>query len=148
MSNTSRNVRLPLVIACIFSLIGSVGGILYGFGLSAISQFSHSEVSDILTAQGVEASSDIVGGVFAIGGLGVYFSFFNVVEIVGLVFLLLGHRLGFHVYAASQIGLAGLFVMAFGLAGSLTFIVWNLLWVLIYLRLTRLAFDNGQGRSR
>lgn len=81
-------------------------------------------------------------------GLGVYFSFFNVVEIVGLVFLLLGRRLGFHVYAASQIGLAGLFVMAFGLAGSLTFIVWNLLWVLIYLRLTRLAFDNGQGRSR
>lgn len=148
MPKASSNAHLPLVVTCIFSLIGSVGGIIYGFGLSSITQFSASEVSDILTAQGVETSSDVVRAVFAMAGLGVYFSIFNVVEIFGLAFLLLGRRLGFHVYAASQIGLAGLFVIAFGLAGSLTFIVWNLLWVLVYLRLTRLAFDEVQGENR
>lgn len=138
---TSANA---LTVVAVMSIAASLLGILYGMSLSVIVQMPRSEILDALASQQM-ATPEVVDGVFALARLGNFYALFNLLELGGLVLLLAHRRLGFHFYAAAQAGTAGLFVIAFGLSASLALVLWNLLWVYVYLRLVKSAFADEPG---
>lgn len=140
---TSAN---PLTVVAVLSVTASLLGILYGVSLSAIAQMPQSEILSVLSNRQM-ATPEVVEGVFALARLGNIYALFNLLELGGLVMLLAGRRLGFHFYAAAQVGTAGLFVIAFGFSASLAFVLWNILWVYVYARLVRSAFAETPRRD-
>lgn len=130
--SSSSNPRLPLNIVAIFSIVGCVIGIFYGLCLNYIQTLSHAEVEQIVAAQGLAQGEEVVGSIFELSRIGNFYALFNVLEIVALVIILFGKRVGFHVYAAAQLGFVGLMVMIFGVVGFVTYILWCILWCYIY----------------
>lgn len=138
----------PLLIVCVLSLIGAAFGIFYGFGLIGVSAMSRADIEGALSAAGFADDGQIVEQMLLLSDLGPWFVVFNIIEIVGVVLVLRKLWAGFHVYTVSQIGLAGLMVIAVGFSGALVSILWNAAWVLIYLNLMRRAsMTNDAGGS-
>ncbi len=129
----------PLLILCVLSLIGSFGGILYGMGLSSLAAVSEAELSQSLSMFGMESNAQMIDQMVTLIELGPLFIVFNIVEVVGVIMVMRGNNVGFHIYAASQIGLAGLMVITSGWAGSMLYILWNALWVMLYKRVMKSA---------
>lgn len=143
----------PLLIVCILSIIAATFGIIYGFGLMGLATMSRSDLESALAATGFGTDSQMLDQMLTLVDLGPWFIVFNIIEIVGVVLLLRMLWPGFHVYAASQIGLAGLMVIAVGFAGALVSIMWNAAWVLIYFNLFRRAemqsnANDNQGNNQ
>lgn len=135
----------PLLIICILSVVGATCGILYGFGLCGVSEMSSADIHNALAAAGLGGDSMLIEQMRILADLGPWFVVFNIIEIVGAVIAMRRLWVGFHVYTVSQIGLAGLMVIAVGFSGALISIMWNAAWVLIYYNLMRRATikDNG-----
>lgn len=129
----------PLLIVCILSIIAATFGVMYGFGLIGLASLTRSDLESALEATGFGSDSQMLDQMFTLVDLGPWFIVFNIIEIVGVVLLMRMLWPGFHIYAASQIGLAGLMVIAVGFAGALVSIMWNAAWVLIYFNLFRRA---------
>lgn len=141
----------PLLILCVLSVIGSACGIYYGFGLAGIASMTRSDIESTLASVGFGADSQMIDHMLALAELGPWFVVFNIVEIVGVVLVLRGLWAGFHVYTVSQIGLAGIMVIAMGFSVSLMSILWNAAWVMLYLNLMRRAGiapgSDGEGNK-
>lgn len=140
----------PLLIVCILSFIGATCGIFYGFGLIGVSAMSHTDIQNALAAAGFGDDGQLIGQMQTLIALGPWFVVFNIVEIVGVALVLRRMWAGFHVYAVSQIGLAGLMVISVGFSGALVSILWSAAWVLIYYNLMRRASvgsDDPDGSS-
>lgn len=136
-----------LLILCILSLIGSLGGILYGMGLSSLAAVSSAELSKSLAMFGMESNTEMINQMTTLIELGL-FIVFNVVELAGVIMIMRGNGIGFHIYAASQIGLAGLMVITSGWAGAMLYILWNAFWVMTYWRTIKSAELYKQEKSR
>ncbi|MBQ2321420.1 MAG: hypothetical protein II375_02545 [Bacteroidales bacterium] len=130
MSSSSKSTILN--ITSIASIVASVVAIIYGLCLTAVRSISRSELNDVLEMQGVPQDGEFVDTMFLLAELGGYYSLFNVLEVVALTFVLLGKRIGFHLYVAAQIGCIGLLVMVAGVAESISYILWNAVWCLLY----------------
>lgn len=135
----------PLLIVCILSFIGATCGIFYGFGLVGVSAMSHTDIQNALAAAGLGGEGQLIEQMQTLIALGPWFIVFNIIEIVGVVLVLRRLWAGFHVYAVSQIGLAGLMVISVGFSGALVSIMWNAAWVLIYYNLMRRASIGSDG---
>lgn len=136
-----------LLILCILSLIGSFGGILYGMGLSSLAAVSSAELSQSLSIFGMESNTEMISQMTTLIELGPLFIVFNIVEIAGIIMIMRGNGIGFHIYAASQIGLAGLMVITSGWAGAMLYILWNAFWVMTYWRTIKSAELYKQEKS-
>ncbi len=137
----------PLLILCILSLIGSFGGILYGMGLSSLANVSKAELADSLSMFGMGSNAEMIDQMTTLIELGPLFIVFSIIEIIGVVMLMRGKGIGFHLYAASQIGLAGLMVISSGWAGSMLYILWNAFWVMTYWRVIKSAEQYRQAKE-
>lgn len=136
-----------LLILCILSLIGSLGGILYGMGLSSLAAVSSAELSKSLAMFGMESNTEMINQMTTLIELGPLFIVFNIVELTGVIMIMRGNGIGFHIYAASQIGLAGLMVITSGWAGAMLYILWNAFWVMTYWRTIKSAELYKQEKS-
>ncbi len=108
-------------------------------GLSSLAAVSEAELSQSLSMFGMESNAQMIDQMVTLIELGPLFIVFNIVEVVGVIMVMRGNNVGFHIYAASQIGLAGLMVITSGWAGSMLYILWNALWVMLYKRVMKSA---------
>lgn len=132
MASSSSDTSTALKIVSIISIVCSVGAFLYGLCLTAVRSLSRAEVCDVFEMQGLPQDGEVVDSVFMLADLGLYYALFNALEVVALTLVLLSKRIGFHLYAASQLGCVGLMTMVFGFVSSLTYILWCVLWCLVY----------------
>lgn len=140
----------PLIVLCVLSIIAATIGIFYGFGMSGMAAMSRADIENALSMAGFGDQPELVDQMLTLADLGPWFVVFNIVEIIGVVLIMRGLWMGFHVYTASQIGLVGLLVIAVGLAASVVSIMWNLAWVMLYYNLMRraeIAHDGANGNG-
>ena len=137
----------PLVVLCVFSIIGSVLGIFYGFGMVNVASMSADNIREMLEMTGMGADDQMVSLIISFASMGPWLIVFNILELAGVIIMMRAKWIGFHLYTAAQIGLAGLLVISMGMSNSFASILWNALWVLIYFRLMKsaeaAANDNG-----
>ncbi len=136
----------PLVILCIFSIIGSALGVFCGFGMMNVATMSAANIREMLAMTGMASDDQLVELIMAFASMGPWMIAFNILELAGVVLMIRARWIGFHLYTAAQIGLAGLLVISVGFSGSIVSILWNATWVLIYFRLIKsaeAAANNG-----
>ena len=135
-----------LIILCVLSIIGASFGVFYGFGLAGIAAMPRADIESALAATGFGSEPQLVDQMLLLADMWPWFIAFNAIELVGVIMLLRKAYAGFHVYAASQVGLAGLMVISVGFSGALISILWNALWVMLYFNVLRKApLDDGRG---
>ena len=104
------------------------------------------DIESALAATGFGSEPQLVDQMLLLADMWPWFIAFNAIELVGVIMLLRKAYAGFHVYAASQVGLAGLMVISVGFSGALLSILWNALWVMLYFNVLRKApLDDGRG---
>lgn len=142
--NKTNKVGLPtfLIVLSILSIIASVIAILYDISLMTLSDDKLNEAIKIAKEtfaqmQGIEMQQEQINLFYKMVDNALYHFIFNVIEIIGLIILLTKRTIGFHIYAASQIGIAWLAYMAFG-AGGFSIIFVSLMCILIYWNATRI----------
>ena len=140
---------LPLRLLGLASLIGSSFGCVYGLLMSSLSQLSKDDFTSAmntspLSEQIIQQDPTIVDRVIALCSVGSYYALFNVLAIVGVAMLMTQRQNGFHLYAAAQIGQAGGFCIAQGIEFSLTYILWNALWIFLFHKACKSLPDQAE----
>ena len=123
---------LTLKIMCGLSALASMVGVFYGLlimGIQGIpaeeARRAMEETHSMMVSHGLDSSQVTIDAVYAIARVGGWFALFNLVEIIGLTFLVNGRFAGFHLYAASQLGVTGVFAIAIGLSSAFSYLLWN-----------------------
>lgn len=138
MRNTQQlPLRPGLLAVCVLSICAIVVASLTDICFMFYASMPRQQIEEMLALSGQELPTEQIDMVLNIVGYGVYHMIFNVVELVGVVLLLMRKFVGFHFYAASQIGYCAVSYMAFGIAGSMSLIFINLMWVVLYFLLSR-----------
>lgn len=139
----NENNKLPrfLMILCILSLIAAGFMSLYYLMMLSIDPDQKQEIAKMtqtMTRQmsGIEMPQDQLSSIFKMFDYAVYNLSFNIIEIIGVIFLLFKRPIGFHIYAASQIAMIWATYMIFG-AGGTMIILFNILFIIFYYRATR-----------
>ncbi len=127
---TRKNTSL--LILCILSIIAvAVAGVMDAAFL-VVAQMPVEDIKNILDAQNQAFSSEQLEMCINVYQSAGYHLIFNALELVGLILLLTERFIGFHFYAASQVGLCYVAYSAFGLDSASTMIFFNLMWIVIY----------------
>ena len=138
------NKRLILFIVVGFSAFASFGAIWYDLALSHINTNQLDDAIDIAAQQMSDASitmpadySQIMMGILTnMIANSSYHMLFCILELIGLGIMLTNNkRAGFHIYAASQLGIGWLSYKVFG-DSSFVFVVSCFFMVFIYYKLT------------
>ncbi|MBR6251876.1 MAG: hypothetical protein IKR17_11910 [Bacteroidales bacterium] len=144
------NNRIILYILIAISGIASIGALFYDLALSHINTEHINGAIGIATQQLTDAGFTIPDGYNStmtalmsnLVATCKYHALFCVLEIVGLVIMLSSNaRLGFHIYAASQIGIGWLSYKVYGDSCFLP-IISCFFMVFIYYRLTHAKTDE------
>lgn len=130
-------------------LIGGILGGLYGVALMPIAELSTAELREMLEAAHYPAVDDqLLDNVHRLADLSSYYTLFNLGQAVGCGLLLWRRARGFHVYAASLLGQAGIFGIALGFANAIPYFFWQAAWCAVYYLVTRqdakLMDDNSE----
>ena len=135
---------ITLRVLCILSSIASVIGVFYGLLMISIQDIPAEEARKameetrvMMDSHGMDTTQVTLDMVYAIARQGQWFALFNLIEIVGLTLLVRGKFAGFHLYAASQLGVTGVFAIAIGFSSSLSYLIWNAIWVAVYYRVSK-----------
>lgn len=121
-------------ILYIFSIVGAIVGIFYGYSLMTIQDMSTADMQSALSMAGFANDDVMLGQIMSLSRMWPWFIVFNIVELVGLILMMRSNRIGLHFYAAAQVGLSALMIINFGVSASLVSIIWNVLWVVVYFR--------------
>ncbi len=122
---------------CLISLLAAIFCVLYGFALTSLTSLPAETMTEIIKKYNFDNTPEMISAIYGLASNGVYFATFHVLEIVGLALLIRGRYVGFHIYAASQLGVFGIFVIVFGFLACLSFLVWNVCWILVYHRASK-----------
>lgn len=121
-------------ILYIFSIVGAIVGIFYGYSLMTIQDMSSADMQSALSMAGFANDDVMLGQIMSLSRMWPWFIVFNIVELAGLILMMRSNRIGLHLYAAAQVGLSALMIINFGVSASLVSIIWNVLWVVVYFR--------------
>ncbi len=140
MSDTVNNggrLRTALLVMCILSIVAIAFTSMMDLVFMYSATIPRETVKEMLEMQGQMYESAQIDMVMNVFSYGQYHLLFNVLELAGVIFLLARRFVGFHIYAASQIGFCYVSYMAMGLSGSGSMIFFNLLWTLLYFMQSR-----------
>ncbi len=136
-NNRDERLRPALLVVCILSIVAVLGSCFFDFAFYYCSTIPRTDIYQMLSMQGQKFDQQQMDMAIDMFGYAQYHLVFNVLELVGLLFLLFRRFIGFHIYAASQIGFSYVAYLALGLNESASVIFFNLMWVLLYFMLSR-----------
>lgn len=133
MNNSNPQGRLPIMMIClcVLSIIAIAATSVYDLMLLLIHQYSPSQLHEMMSSMGQQVEKEQLDLVFSMADYSVYHLIFNVVELVGVILLLTRRSVGFHVYAAAQIGLCWVTAVGFQAAFQQTIFL-SVIWVVAY----------------
>lgn len=149
MNKTSISTRTPamLVALCVLSIVAVVATSVFDLMLIVVNQYSPSQMREMTAAMGQEVETEQLDIVFSMAGYAVYHLIFNLVELAGVILLLTRRGVGFHVYAASQIGLC--WVAAVGFESTLMQTIFlSFIWIVAYYLATRRMLSNANSEDQ
>ena len=149
MNKTSIPTRTPamLVALCVLSVVAVVATSVFDLMLIIVNQYSPSQMREMTAAMGQEVETEQLDIVFSMAGYAVYHLIFNLVELAGVILLLTRRGVGFHVYAASQIGLC--WVAAVGFESMLMQTIFlSFIWIVAYYLATRRMLSNANSEDQ
>ncbi len=128
---------VALLIVCIASLTAVFFTSLMDLAFIVVTQMPYEEVKHVLEESGAGFTEEQIAQCFNVYSQAPYHLVFNILELVGVVLLMKRKYIGFHLYAASQIGFCYVSYLAFGIELGASLIFFDLLWVLIYFYFSR-----------
>lgn len=146
-SNLERRLPAMLICLCVLSIIAVAATSVYDLMLLLVRQYSPSQLREMMSSMGQQVEKEQLDLVFSMAEYSVYHFIFNIVELVGVIMLLMRRGMGFHVYAAAQIGLCWVAAVGFQSAFQQTIFL-SVIWIVAYYLAMRRMMSNENSETQ